>query len=137
MKKLLYSLLILLTTISYAKQGEKMKISVVSNGNTTIFELNDSQASKDLYSQLPLTIAVENFGNNEKIFYPPTKLSVNNTPKANAKNGTLAYYAPWADVVMFYKDFGSASGLYGLGECISGLEHINKMSGTIQLNKIK
>lgn len=137
MKKLLYSLLILLTTISYAKQGEKMKISVVSNGNTTVFELNDSQASKDLYSQLPLTIAVENFGNNEKIFYPPRKLSVNNTPKANAKNGTLSYYAPWADVVMFYKDFGSASGLYGLGECISGLEYISKMSGTIQLNKIK
>ena len=135
MKKLLYSLLILLTTISYAKQGDKMKISVVSNGNTTVFELNNSQASKDLYSQLPLTITVENFGDNEKIFYPPTKLSVENTPNANAKNGTLAYYAPWADVVMFYKDFGSASGLYELGECISGLEHINKMSGTIKIEK--
>ncbi|RXJ78930.1 hypothetical protein CRV03_00575 [Arcobacter sp. F155] len=112
-----------------------MKISVVSNGNTTVFELNNSQASKDLYSQLPLTIAVENFGDNEKIFYPPTKLSVNNTPKANAKNGTLAYYAPWADVVMFYKDFGSASGLYELGECTSGLEYISKMSGTIKIDK--
>jgi hypothetical protein len=31
---------------------------------------------------------------------------------ADARTGTLAYYAPWGDVVMFYKEFGTASGLY-------------------------
>jgi hypothetical protein len=113
-----------------------MKISVISNGNKTIFSLNGSQASKELYAQLPLTVEVENFGNNEKIFYPPEKLSISNTPNANAKNGSLSYYAPWGDVVMFYKDFGSASGLYELGECISGLEYIKHMNGTIQIEKV-
>jgi len=119
-----------------AKEGGNMKISVSSNGNTTVFSLNGSQASKELYAQLPLTIEVENFGNNEKIFYPPKKLSVSNTPTANAKNGSLSYYAPWGDVVMFYKDFGSASGLYDLGECISGLEYIKQMSGNIKIEKV-
>lgn len=135
--KLVSFLLISFFTISvYAKEGRNMKISVNSNGNITVFELNNSSASKELYAQLPFSIKVENFGNNEKIFYPPEKLSISNTPTANAKNGTLAYYAPWGDVVMFYKDFGSAGGLYELGKVILGAEYIKNMSGTIEVEKI-
>ncbi|MFX1382356.1 MAG: cyclophilin-like fold protein, partial [Promethearchaeota archaeon] len=92
-----------------------MQISIQVNGNTTIFKLNNSQAAKELYEQLPLTIIVENYGNNEKIFYPPKKINTTGTPLANAQFGTLAYYAPWGDVVMFYDSFGSANGLYELG----------------------
>jgi hypothetical protein len=120
---------------STSKNQLPMKISVKSNGNTTVFELNNSQASKDLYGQLPLTIKVENFSNNEKIFYPPKKLNTSDTPQADARVGTLAYYAPWGDVVMFYGSFGSAKGLYGLGHAISGSEHIRGMSGTIRIEK--
>eukprot|EP01156_Anaeramoeba_ignava_P011866 Anaeramoba_ignava/a485760_15.p3 GENE.a485760_15~~a485760_15.p3 ORF type:complete len:137 (-),score=11.45 a485760_15:418-828(-) len=126
---------ILLTTTLYGQKGKTMKISVHSNGNTTVFELNDSAASQQLYKQLPLTVEVENFGSNEKIFYPKKKLDTGNTPLAKAKNGTLAYYAPWGNVVMFYKDFGSAAGLYELGEVILGEEHIKNMSGMIEIKK--
>jgi hypothetical protein len=112
-----------------------MKISITAKGNTTVFELNDSPAAQDLYAQLPLSIKVENYSNNEKIFYPPKKLNTADTPKANAKAGTLAYYAPWGDIVMFYKDFGSAAGLYELGHAVSGSEHIQEMSGTIKIEK--
>ena len=112
-----------------------MKINVKANGNTTVFELNNSPAAKELYSQLPLSIKVENYSNNEKIFYPPEKLDTANTPQADAQAGTLAYYAPWGDVVMFYGSFGSAAGLYELGHAISGSEYIQGMSGTIQIEK--
>lgn len=132
---IIFFILSFFITSSQANQGEKMKISVTSKGNTTVFELNNSDASKELYEQLPLEIAVENFGNNEKIFYPPEKLSTNKTPMANAKNGTLAYYAPWGDVVMFYKDFGSTNDLYELGKVISGTEHISSMSGIIKIER--
>ncbi|WP_340817717.1 cyclophilin-like fold protein [Methanolobus sp. WCC4] len=118
------------------EEETKMQISVQSNGKTTIFELNDGNAAKDLYEQLPLTIDVEDFSNNEKIFYPPKKLDTTNTPMANAKAGTLAYYAPWGDVVMFYEKFGSAGGLYELGNVVSGGEHIKNMSGTILIEKV-
>lgn len=112
-----------------------MKLIVEVDGRTTVFELNDSRAASDLYSQLPIRISVENYGGNEKIFYPPKKLNVSGAPKADAKAGTLAYYAPWGDVVMFYKDFGSASGLYELGQAVSGAEHIKDMSGKIAIKK--
>jgi len=104
-----------------------------SNGNTTVFKLNNSPAAKALYDQLPMSIDVEDYGSNEKIFYPPGKLDTSGTPSANAKAGTLAYYAPWGDVVMFYKKFGSASGLYEIGEAVSGSEYIRDMSGKVQI----
>ncbi|MBP1909480.1 cyclophilin-like fold protein [Methanolobus bombayensis] len=118
------------------EEETKMQISVQANGNTTIFELNDGKAAKDLYEQLPLTVDVEDFSNNEKTFYPPNRLDTTNTPMANAKSGTLAYYAPWGDVVMFYDSFGSAGGLYELGNVVSGEEHIKNMSGTILIEKV-
>lgn len=112
-----------------------MTISVEANGKTVVFELNAGTAAQQLYAQLPLHIEVENYGSNEKIFYPPKKLDTADTPKANAKAGTLAYYAPWADVVMFYKDFGSAAGLYELGHAVSGNENIKLLSGTLVIEK--
>ena len=126
---------VLYSSALYAQKGEVMKISIETDKNSIIYELNDSTASKELYEQLPLQTAIANYGNNEKIFYPPKKLTTSNTPLSNAKNGTLAYYAPWGDVVMFYKDFGSASGLYELGHVISGKELINNISGNVEIKK--
>jgi hypothetical protein len=112
-----------------------MKVRVTANNKITVFELNNSQAAKDLYAQLPLAVKVESYSDNEKIFYPPKKLNTANTPLTDAKIGFLAYYAPWGDVVMFYGNFGSATGLYELGYAVSGSEHINGMSGTIRIEK--
>ncbi len=113
-----------------------MVIKVVANDRTTIFQLNNSSAARELYAQLPLNIKVENYGNNEKIFYPPKKLDTSDAPLADARTGTLAYYAPWGDVVMFYGSFGSAKGLYELGHASSGTQYIKGMSGTIKIQKV-
>ncbi|QGY42026.1 hypothetical protein GM415_09075 [Pseudodesulfovibrio cashew] len=116
------------------EKEQTMQITVTANGSAIVYELNDSQASKDLYAQLPLEIEVENYGSNEKIFYPPKKLNTSNTPLVKgAQPGTLAYYAPWADVVMFYGSFGSASGLYELGHAVKGTERIRSLGGTIRI----
>jgi hypothetical protein len=112
-----------------------MKIHVKANGKTTVFELNNSSAARDLYAQLPLSLSIEDYSNNEKIFYPPEKLNTDDAPQADAQAGTLAWYAPWGDVVMFYRNFGSAAGLYELGHAVSGSEHIRGMSGKIQIEK--
>lgn len=126
-----------LTANSNASENQMaMKIRVKVNGNTAVFELNNSLAARDLYAQLPLSIKVENYSSNEKIFYPPKKLNTSDTPPADGgQAGTLAYYAPWGDVVMFYKGFSSAPGLYELGHVTSGSEYITEMSGTIQIEK--
>lgn len=121
---------------SASKERAVMKMTVNANGNDIVFELNDSQAAKDLHAQLPLNIDVENYGSNEKIFYPPKKLQTANTPLVkSASVGTLAYYAPWGNVVMFYGSFGSAAGLYELGRAVQGGEHIRNLSGALHMEK--
>jgi len=118
---------------AFSSQEEPMKIRIKANGQTIIFQLNNSNAAKELYAQLPLGIKVEDYGGKEKIFYPPKKLNTEHTPLANSTAGNLAYYAPWGDVVMFYQDFGKATGLYELGYAISGAEYIRDLSGTISI----
>jgi hypothetical protein len=116
-------------------QTAAMRISIETNVGTVVFGLNNSRAAKDLYEQLPLTVAVKDYGGIEKVFNPPKKLNTADTPMANAQTGTFAYYEPWNNVVMFYGNFGSDPGLYELGHIISGSEYVKDMSGEIQIEK--
>lgn len=127
-------------TISSDLQNDKesaLQIRVETDSESIIFALNDSSAAKSLYDQLPLILSVEDYSANEKIFYPPEKLDVSDTPQAEGPAGTLAYYEPWGDVVMFYEVCNGANGLYLLGEAISGTEQIENLSGEIRIEKVE
>ena len=113
------------------------RISIEYNGNTIIFELNNSQAAQDLYDQLPLSVESEDYSDNEKIFYPSEDLNVSDAPEAEGGAGVLAYYEPWGDVVLFYDDFDSSSSLYVLGRVVSGSDWIEDMSGTIEISQMQ
>lgn len=115
-------------------KNQEMHIKVVSGKNEIICKLNESQAAKELYAQLPLTIEVEDFSTNEKVFYPPKKLSIDNTPMASGGKGKLAYFEPWGDVVMFYDSFSENSSLFELGEVVSGEDDIENLSGIITIS---
>lgn len=117
-------------------ENTSRQISVQFGENTVVCELNDGTAADSLYEQLPLTIEVENYSTNEKIFYPPQKLDTSNSPLAQAGAGTLAYYEPWGDVVFFYGDYNENPSLFELGQVVSGEELISEMSGTITIDTI-
>ena len=106
-------------------------ISVKFGDNTVIYELNNSPAADSLYEQLPITAEAEDFSTNEKIFYPSRELDTGDSPVAEGGAGTLAYYVPWGNVVMFYDDYSANGSLLELGQAVSGEELIREMSGTI------
>ena len=113
-------------------EDENLLILVQGNEHPIVFELNGSPASKSLYNQLPLSIEVEDYSSNEKIFYPPEDLEIGDTPLTQGGGeGGLAYFSSWGDVVMYYGDYGPYSGLYDLGTAISGGEWIEALSGEI------
>lgn len=99
------------------------------------FALNDSRAATGLWNQLPLTCDVEDYSTNEKTFYPEA-LDTAGAPLAEGGAGTLAYYAPWGDVVMFYDSFSGNSSLYELGESVEGVEAIGRLSGQITVERV-
>lgn len=124
------------TLLEEKEKNKIMKISVKNNGSIVIFELNNSTAAKAFYNQLPMTVEVENYSNNEKIFYPASTLDTSNTPMEKCSTGTLAYFAPWGNIVMFYGDFGKYNGLYNLGNAVESTELIKNLHGTIYIEKI-
>ena len=127
------------TTSSETEESnvETNQISVTCGDTQVVYELNDSPAAQSLLSQLPLTVEVEDFSTNEKVFYPPQELDTSDTPLAEGGAGTLAYYAPWGDVVLFYDSFSANGSLYELGEAVSGVENIGQMSGTITVETVE
>lgn len=106
------------------------------DGHMITFQLNESLAAKAFYAQLPLNIRVEDYAGSEKIFYPPEKLDIVDAPTAKGPVGTLAYYEPWGNVAIFYKECDGASGLYGLGEAVAGAELLADLSGEIHITTL-
>ena len=125
------------TTETEEENVETSQISVTCGDMQVVYALNDSPAAQGLLSQLPLTVEVEDFSTNEKVFYPPQELDTTDTPLAVGGAGTLAYSAPWGDVVLFYDSFSANGSLYELGEAVSGVENIGQMSGTITVETVE
>ena len=116
-----------------AEDNNEMKILVTDGTHEVVFALNDTPAAQSLYAQLPLELEVDNYGSNEKIFYPPEKLNGTDAIETGGEAGGLAYFSPWGNVVMYYGAFSQYPGLYVLGKAISGAEQISQLSGTIHV----
>ncbi len=115
---------------------DNKQIRVSDGTHEIIFELNDTGAAMGLYYQLPITVQIDSYGLNEKIFYPARDLDIYSATLANAGDkGVLAYYQPWGDIVMFYDSFEAADGLYELGRAIIGEDYIENLTGEVTVEK--
>ena len=110
-----------------------MKIKVTDGDNTIIYRLNDTAPAKSLYSMLPMDVEIENYGSNEKIFYPKKDIATKGGQEGSGKAGDLALFSPWGNVVMYYGDFSSYPGLYLLGSAESGSNNVKKLSGKVHI----
>lgn len=125
-------------TESGAITGEStMKIRFVFDDQTVTATLNDSPSVQDFVAQLPLTVELEDYASTEKIAYLPSKLTKQGAPAGvSSKAGDISYYAPWGNLVVFYKSFGYASGLINLGKIDGDLSRFTSggsMKVTIEL----
>ena len=119
------------------KEEESMRISVTDGTHTIIYKLNDSPSAKSLYAMLPIDVGVENYGSNEKIFYPEQPIDTTGGIEGGGEAGALALFSPWGNVVMYYGPFGSWPGLYLLGEAIEGADQVSGLSGTIHVEAVE
>ncbi len=101
-----------------------------------VYALNDGSAADSLYEMLPLTIEVEDYSDNEKIFYPEQGLDTGDSPLAQAGAGTLADDEA-GDVVFFYGNYNENPSLFELGQAVSGGELVSGMSGTITIEAME
>lgn len=108
---------------------EKVKmyqIKITIEDKVVTGTLEDNPASRDFIVQLPLNIKLEDYSSTEKITYLPKKLSTKDAPPGiDPEVGDIAYYAPWGNIAIFYKDFGYSQSLLKLGRITGGIEYLH------------
>lgn len=91
------------------------------NGASVAATLEDNATVHDLLQLLPLTLSFRHYAAAEKIAYLPRKLTAAGAPAGFAPSaGDIAYYAPWGNLAIFYRDQPYAAGLVRLGRIDRG-----------------
>lgn len=134
MKKTLCLLLALLLAagLSLPALAENLPVLQLSvEGGSLTLTLEDNSAARSLLSQLPLTLTFEDYNGTEKIAYLPEELELSDAPAScDPDVGTLAYYAPWGNLCIFYQDFRYSDGLVPLGKLEGDMELLTAMDGS-------
>ncbi|KMK95308.1 hypothetical protein VL03_10605 [Rossellomorea marisflavi] len=105
-----------------------MIIMAEIGGEDVEITMYDNPTSRDFIDQLPLELSFKDFGGFEKLSYPPKKLTTKGAPEGDTPSaGDFAYYAPWGDVTMYYKDESYAKGVVLMGRMEDG--GIEKVAG--------
>jgi hypothetical protein len=105
-----------------------MRIRLTFDGKVVEATLLDNATARDLLSLLPMTLTLDDYNSTEKIGYPPRKLSTADAPAGvDPSVGDIAYYAPWGNLAIFYKDFGYSRGLVKLGRLDSSIETVERV----------
>ena len=108
-----------------------MKIRMTVDGTELTATLTDSQATQDFLALLPLTLTLEDYAGTEKVSDLPARLSTEGAPEGSDPSvGDIAYFAPWGNLAIYYRDFGYSNGLVILGKIDGGLEAFG-VSGSV------
>lgn len=124
--------------VSHSRR-ETMNIRMTMAGQIITASLEESDSARDFFAMLPLTLPLEDYAETEKIAYLPGKLTTQTAPEGiDPQVGDIAYYAPWGNLAIYYRDFGYSSGLIRLGRITSGLDALTAQpSGTLTIEAVK
>lgn len=115
------------------QQVESMKIRIRVEDKVLTATLLDSKTTRDFVSQLPLTLTLEDYAATEKISDLPKRLSTEGAPSgSDPAVGDIAFYAPWGNLAIFYRDSGYANGLIILGK-IDGDAGVFNLPGSLKV----
>ena len=108
-----------------AKPSQSMSIRILFNGKVITAKLHDTPAGRDFYAMLPLKLDWRDHAATEKVADLPRKLSVKDAPSGyQPSRGDIAYYGPWGNLAIYYKDFAYSEGLVKLATIDGGIEHL-------------
>ncbi|MEH2156003.1 MAG: cyclophilin-like fold protein [Nostoc sp.] len=115
------------------KQADSMKINIKAKDKVVTATLIDSKTTQDFISLLPLTLTLEDYARTEKVSELPKKLSTEDAPPgSDPAVGDIAYYAPWGNLAIYYRDFEYSNGLAILGKIDGGIEALN-VPGSVEV----
>ena len=109
-----------------SQETEGMKIGITIGDQVITATLADSRAAQDFTALLPLALTLEDYAGTEKISDLPRRLSTEGSPAgSDPAVGDIAYYAPWGNLAIYYRDFGYSNGLVILGKLDGGADALS------------
>lgn len=109
-----------------------MEITLSFNDTELNATLVDSETTREFVSLLPLELTLSDFRETEKISDLPRRLPTAGAPEGHDPEvGDIAYYAPWGNLAIFYRDFDYSPGLVRLGRIDSGIEALAGSGGEL------
>jgi hypothetical protein len=116
---------------------EPMKIRIIAADQTFTAVLEDSEAARDFAALLPIELTLSDYNRTEKVADLPRALSTADAPEGvTPLAGDLAYYAPWGNLAIFYRDFGYSRGLVRLGRLEGRVDALAKIDAPIRIELI-
>lgn len=93
-----------------------MRIRITANDQSFTAALEDSETARDFVSLLPIEVTLADYNQTEKTADLPRRLSTAGAPDGSEPVvGDIAYYAPWGNLAIYYRDFAYSRGLVRLG----------------------
>jgi hypothetical protein len=107
-------------------EEKPMKIRLTAGAKVLTATLLDNATARDFAALLPLTLTLTDYASTEKVSDLPKRLSTKGAPSGTTPSaGDIAYYAPWGNLAIFYKDFSHSSGLIKLGKLDGDVEALH------------
>jgi len=115
-----------------------MQIRIRAGEKVLTARLEDSAAARDFAALLPLRLTLKDYASTEKVADLPRKIATEGTPAGiDPEVGDIAYYAPWGNLAIFYRDFGYSRGLVRLGRIETGVEALESLAGPVTIEAAK
>ncbi len=105
---------------SQPQQNSMEIILTINNEQTVSAVLEDNQTAKDFIRLLPLTLALKDYNNTEKVSDALPKALGKSDDSFVPRSGDLTYYAPWGNLAIFYRDFKQSRNLFKIGTLQQG-----------------
>jgi hypothetical protein len=101
---------------------KSIRIRITHGTSVMTAALDGSPTAADFAALLPLSLTLEDYASQEKMASLPRKLTTTGAPPGAAPVvADIAYYAPWNNLVIYYRDAPYAKGVIRLGRVDGGM----------------
>jgi hypothetical protein len=107
------------------KPARPVKIIIQTDRQKLTATLEDNATAKAFAQFFPLELTLADYNRTEKISDLPKKLTTAGAPAGiTPTTGDIAYYAPWGNLAIYYRDFPYSRCLVKLGRIDLGIEEL-------------
>jgi hypothetical protein len=104
-----------------------MKIRLTLDDAVLTATLDENDTAREFAAMLPLSLRLDDYESTEKVSDLPRRLDTKGAPQGTDPDvGDIAYYAPWGNLAVYYRDFGYSTGLVKLGSIDAGVEALQR-----------